>query len=951
MGINPRFNVTDPATGKSYSIEWKQDREPTRWELLELMQQQKKAQEEMDKFTHPTIRGSRNTSLAPELEFGNKLADKARESGPTNPLYKWEGRTPALSKERKRSTIERVANIMFPGLSKTINNLRAYGPGQVNDPDIAGRVKSRVGEAIGEFTSDLLTPASLLFNVALGAGTRQWIRGARATRKSKKAFAARPKKAISAEDTITIATAKRGSKEWNAAARRLLDANDLFPGVDLDKVTVKAIGKRPKSKQLKLDLEGSSIDNAITPGPDVEKINPFTLKLKPDVLENFSEGVLPFLKSYVDRRNSADLIREMVGRRLGGLKDEGFNAVLRYQKGDRSGALADLQKMLDEDWIARRIVGDNSKYKFSYLHQMWDNTPEEIRKIFGLKKAPTKEVTVKGGRRASSRPAFTLESVFKDYAEGIAAGLKPKYDNIVDIVADYLVRSNNYQADKALINFLKANKLMVKEGPKSRKLGYKVVEQLPTFIAKSDKGRVVGHWAVHPDVAKYLKNYYGDPGEWAKMLGNWATFTKNIAMGAGIPKTIINAHGYNIFKRAFDYGGVKGARDYLTSGITQSGAKKSYDRLFSDPKSMKDLLDLSRRGYVANIAEDYRSLGGKTGLAFGDELRASKNPFFRTLGNTEKLLAEHIEKPLFGYKLPYTKAKMAIDRLDDLIAQGIPREQALRQVADEANTFFGGMNYVRNYDPTIKNPFTSGGMSRSMDQGVRSVILAPDWTGTNIKLGKNAYASLFGKADPIYAKAFVREAALRNVSRAGKFAGGLTAADVAREKPTESLLIPAGTVEEGKRRRQIDPFGTASEFIRLPDQILDSAWRGEFSPANKLLLNRLNPLTRSAVSLFFNRDYNENPIYGHDRWGNPIPVTESLLNLGKYLAAPLTHPVVANTIEYGLGNIGPEQAIMQSMELPIRYRYIPQGRGRRRETNPFKINFGSEFDNPFNYSF
>jgi len=272
------------------------------------------------------------------------------------------------------------------------------------------------------------------------------------------------------------------------------------------------------------------------------------------------------------------------------------------------------------------------------------------------------------------------------------------------------------------------------------------------------------------------------------------------------------------------------------------------------------------------------------------------------------------------------------------MAQGLSREKALKRVAEDANTGFGGMNFVRNYNPTQLNPLKSGGLSRSVDQGLRGILLAPDWSGRNLSLGKKVYGSLFAKnPDPMYARIATQNAMLRNAIRA-QTSNQLSDKQLDEQRSTEGMLTPIGTTQGGQRRRELNTVGTSTEWMRLPNQALMDLQKGGSPEWNKLIQNRFNPLTRNFMTLFTNQDYNGNPIYTKDRWNNPIPWTKSAMNSAKYMLAPFTHPVVNNAIDFGMGNIGLEQALAQSFELPLNYRYISQGRGRTR-TNPF--NFGA----------
>jgi len=988
MGQPKKLTITDPVSGRDYTVEWDKPAPPDKWELLELLHQAK----EKAHFTNPTIRGKDLGSIAPELELGNKLVEKSK-SIERKKIWSYEFRDPHLSAVNRKERAWWNVPAMFADKMKEVAVDQPIAFARSIDPrnmvgsmkDFTSNAKKSAMENIGTATSDMFSIPSLFAEAAFGLAAKAGMRGARAASKAKKYHktftVTAPSSGAAKLDDATmqaLTTAPQRSKEYQEAVFRLYNALNIPFEAPVEVGKVVRIGKRltkeekallqveramekaatPQPKQLGLDFKGGVATNPQIGKPiNTRQYHTRTIKLNESARGNFTDNVLPMLKAFVDQRNTDDMIREYVGRLLGPNKDMPVaEAAKLYEYGVRGGVFSEIQKMLDQDMIERAISGDTTKYLPNYLPHYWENTPEEIQKALGLKRAPTK-ATAGAGRTAGGRPGFTKQRTFESYDEGMSLGLTPKYKTLGDLLSAHMIQSNHYKAANHLMNFLKTNKLAVKEGTRVGRAGigsgrYELVEGMPVF--RSDKG-TIGHYVFEPNVKKYLDNYFKSPDPEYSFFGNWANLSKAIAMGSGIPWTIFNAHGFNIGNRAYQAEGLKGLFHYFDPRtVTHGGAKRQYERVMGDVTNLRDLMDLSRHGLVTNIAEDFRNLGGRKGLEFGEELRASPKRWQRGLGQAEGWLSENVEQPLFGYKLPATKAEFALKFFRDKLAQGVSRSQALDETAQVANHFFGGMNYIRNYDPSkvaksIRSvgkdgmhnpwlaPFFTGGMTRNQDQAMRMGVLAHDWTGSNLALGKYGAMSMVGKADPIYAKAIARGEGLRMASRGGKIFGGATLEDLEAEKATESTQIPIGETSFGKSR-QLKPMGTAMLPISLSDQFLTDLSYGRINPLNKQITNRLNPWARAVATLLMNEDYKGDALWGENRFFKPIPWPEAIWNFTKTATAPLTHPIINNAIDWGLGKQGLEETLGQGFELPFSYRYISAPRGSSGQS------FGPSYD-------
>ena len=135
--------------------------------------------------------------------------------------------------------------------------------------------------------------------------------------------------------------------------------------------------------------------------------------------------------------------------------------------------------------------------------------------------------------------------------------------------------------------------------------------------------------------------------------------------------------------------------------------------------------------------------------------------------------------------------------------------------------------------------------------------------------------------------------------------------------------IQAGKTSTGKTR-YIKWAGTAADFARLPYDIALSLAKGDLSSIGRVVRNRL-AITLSTLSGFvFNVDYLGRPLFGRDRYGNPIPVGQQV-GAGVGQVSNLFLPQYGQAlVDLVSGRSDLEQATTQGLELPFRYTNPPK---------------------------
>lgn len=553
-----------------------------------------------------------------------------------------------------------------------------------------------------------------------------------------------------------------------------------------------------------------------------------------------------------------------------------------------------LRDFFDDRFKKLSNAGVILDYKQDYLPQLWNNSEDEINAVFG------------GQRKLSLKPSFTLPSVFESYAEGIKAGLTPKFTNIKDLVQWYSKRTQNALADANFFRYLVNNGLIQPAGKAPRYWVTINPDGFPLrqiYIGKSNT-TYSGNFKAPPNLAGVINNYLvsKENGPLSK-FANFAQFSKGIILSAGIPKTGINAHGINIL-----------TRNILASNNPVSGLLKGSYYLLNPAAAEKALRK------IPEIALD----GVKHGLTLSTEDyvlgEMAQGIFKKSVDKFLKAQDRIFADPLFNKILPALKTQYYAALKNDLIKE-LPEEEAARRAAEIANTIFGGINY----DALARDKET-----RKL---FRAIILAPDWAETTLKIGSGAAKGftnkLFDRRYKAY-RVFVRNLLLAYT--AANVANLITSGHLMVDnEPGRTFEIEAGKYSDGSKR-YIRPFGTAVDFVRLPSDMVSSVIKGDLSGPGRVIRNRLSPPLASFVSWMFNTDYLGRPMFGKDKYGREIPVKEQLGSAFNLTAGLVTPSQVSAAIDVATGKSPLELGVEQALELPFRPGYKPQKNKKKKTT-------------------
>lgn len=677
--------------------------------------------------------------------------------------------------------------------------------------------------------------------------------------------------------------------------KRLTDIYNQSKGV------TKGVGSMPVKKvdpfEVEMDARTQELTNAAKL-PKTEKTFIDTSKQATDVGDiksNIGEngGVIDSIKKsfadWVNTRKASQVEGILQGRSFADLKEKGMQGIFEFQSGDKTGRYADVKNYFDTKYGQMQEKDINFDYKEDYLTQIWDNSSEEISKVFG--------------KSLTKNPSFTLESIIKNYQEGINAGLKPKYNNIPDLIQSYESATNKAIADHNFFRTLiKEN--MITTGSKAPRDWVTIdPDRFPRFSVKTDEGVYKGIYKAPPELAKMLNNYLGGAKfEWLAKAADWTSSVKNRVLSFGIPGTAINAHGFNILARNVmsSKNPIEGAITGIKYMINPMSAQRQLDATLSKaPEAVKYGLTLSANEFT-NILQEPQGFKSK----FGDVW----NKLF--------------ERGLFDRMLPSLKLQKFTEVFEGYKKGGMNEYDAGKAAAKFTNDVFGGIN------------IDELGKSRDFENMLRVTILAPDWLKTNLNLAGKIPQSFTTKIlDPKMSAYRKFATTMLGSYITANIVNKLTSGHfMYQNDPGNSFNIEAGYTEDGQKR-YIRPFGTAADFARLPSDVFTAIKGGDVSVIGRLVRNRLSIPLGVGVGMLTDTDYAGQPIgwKGKDKYGNEMPLKQRIAGVGGEVLTLAGMPAfMKQGIDYASGKTGAEQALLQGVELPFRY-----GGGAKSKTSQF----------------
>ena len=417
------------------------------------------------------------------------------------------------------------------------------------------------------------------------------------------------------------------------------------------------------------------------------------------------------------------------------------------------------------------------------------------------------------------------------------------------------------------------------------------------------------------DIRQVMNNYYDRGRNWSLFRDVFAPISqtsKNLILSSGIPKTGVNWFGSGMVMRTFlDPKGktVNAARMMFNP---EEGARVLKANKSQIPRLVRAGLDFSAGD---NIDIVIARRAGQTLAGVG--LKATSKGG-KALDYSLNKLDDWFGEPLFGRVIPALKVQSTLAHEAANVAKGMKPRQALKQAVRTANGFYSGNNWKAMVKMDKKGNFSS--RSPELNDFLRSVMLAPTWLQSNARIGKGAltlatpegraYRSAVGKVIGMYAAASVGQKA-----SVGHF--------MHENAPGKrfDLQLP-GKTSTGRNRYVPMGLGTAADFARLPMELAFSVFKDKDDPvgsATKLLRNRISAPLSASINLLANVNYRGDALTGKDRFGRPIGRMEGLTNQGTEVFGATAPQQVKAALDYGRGKVNLEEALVEGLELPLRY--------------------------------
>lgn len=576
---------------------------------------------------------------------------------------------------------------------------------------------------------------------------------------------------------------------------------------------------------------------------------------------------------------------------LGDIKPEDLP---KFQTELANGEHPDVSKFYDDWYSTLRENGINIEKKANYLPQWWEDKPEVVQE--------------KLGKRLNTSASFTKESIYDDYQAGIKAGLTPKFTPS-ELPAVYEKQARKLIANKTYFDKMR-EKSYITAYSKSTPDSYAVLDPnvLPGGFDKSTT------WTAAPQVKSIIENYLSTPDNVMSAVADKAGKLGGMALSTGlVPTTAIGPHGLNIMRRAYMEGGTpRVASVFKTLVNPKAAVRNSLVDADTVIRGVKNGLVLHPEDSL-NMAKPF--IDNPTKAIFADEsngMRAGINsvvkPIATGINAGYNLSFKAFTKPLFS-AINTIKKEAYAGIESNLVKKGMSLDEAGKGAADAVNNFYSGTNYDllyrnKNYQNTIK-----------------SLFLAPDWLESNAKLGMKTIGSV-GKTDPIsmiYQKAALRQAAMYTTANIINHAS--TGKWMFQNPSGREFDVAVGTTSDGKTR-YIDPFGTASDFMRAPLTAITGGIKDKSArEAVKLITSKASVPASAGLEIYNGQDIQGDPnlFKSKDNFGNPIPVKTRTINTAAQGANLITPRIIHSGINLISGEQSLEEALANASGMPTRY--------------------------------
>lgn len=677
--------------------------------------------------------------------------------------------------------------------------------------------------------------------------------------------------------------------------------------------------------------------------------------IKSGPFKGWSKSVAELYQYGFANKRKADTIQisgAAMRARFESLREQGVDAILKFEGyertedgriveslsgPDRTGMLGKVASENDRMFAEAREAGVQQKgkliqYRKNYL-RIYIKGPDDT-----IYDGTTGEVIAgnRGGRRVSRTASFAIPREFDTNVEALSAGYELAFPSIPDLMGARAMEQQKAVADATLFNQGVKHGLVIPapalSDDKSISGGYKMFDpdrfpQYRTQYRDRNTGilkEYVGPYYGPEKFADKVNNFLYDPNSgnvFQRGLAKTARFvgtTKNIALSIGIPnlsklgvdKLLSPILGESAAKRITQFGSGLSLHfwNLLPRATLAERAPLQYLRYAMDPEAAKTFVS-QNLDQALHYAEQGLTLSAEEHEVSALDLKDLKSiaGIGRQATAASSWLHGVFGEGIFGKVMPAMKLQGTMARAADFLAKGYTQQEAERMAADTENHIWGGLN------------LDALGRSKDWQNFLRSILIAPDYAETNIKMGVRTAKSLVNWNDKALAPYRNFAIALISAYTAANFIQYETSGSfMVQNDPMHVFSIKAGKDSNGKTR-YLNPFGTGVDFARIPLQIATAAMTQNWDDITAVLNNRLSIPLDAIEELRTNTDWAGERIYGTDIYGNPIPVPQELTNIFNTTVGSMLPGTTQTLTDALTGKFSPEQALLQGLALPVGY--------------------------------
>ena len=543
--------------------------------------------------------------------------------------------------------------------------------------------------------------------------------------------------------------------------------------------------------------------------------------------------------------------------------------------------LQEFRKIDDEIFNLAKKTGMDINYLKNHIAHIW--------------KEPLGEVVARY-QTLGKKYGFAMERAIPSYEEGLKLGLKLKYTNPAQILAEQYRKLENVKANLEFLEKLKNKGLIVAASPEAQGAGFKFINApgFPKSISQtSEGGAYIGQYMAPAGVADTINRlFYETPRVGIEKLtgivGGISSKIQDIALSGGIPKTPINwfTLAQTLWKE-IPAGKPLAARRIFT-GLTDNMAQNYFRQ------NANQISKLLERDIPIPTSFNIRDFAPATTIEkiFGNSLGMAWDKF--------------VSDPTFKRTMPMYMIDH-FNSIENKLLQAGKTPQEAADIAAEA----------------VRNAYGTGSAlgarleTRWWSDLKRTLILAPKYRSALLRFfidtvkGLKAPLAIKNRYNMLWLGG-----AIASYIGADKANYYFTGKHMWQNPPGKenTLLIPMS----GGTTIGIPWMPSIMTIPRAAYSTGKALVLGNIKEATKQVSGLLSMAVKPTFDIWKNENYFGQPVYDEN-----APAPEKWKQIANYLFNPTTgaytHPYIRESIRYLQGKQPVGQALTKALELPIRY--------------------------------